>query len=258
MNKLLQKVYGNTTKDFCFDVFEPFMLTEKRMMDAIMRSDKIPKTNDKTHDKTNPKTNNKKTNEYFVPHEKDTLFWCFFIMKYGMDMYTDLGKINIVIEKKWKIDYIELLRKNNKKYKIAPLHHVENFLLNEPKIDIKTFLVLCLLENLQILYIHKNTWHEIGNEEDVESSFILKRHDNPLKYGFKNNSNEISDIKEKCYNVKNLAKPLKAMSSYKLDELIDICKKLGINVVSEKNKSLVSSKSKGKKELYEELVKYFS
>jgi len=143
MNKLLQKVYGTSSttffkQDSCLkiEVFEPFMLTEKRMMDAIMRSDKKTCNNTKVFV-------NKNSNEYFIPREKDTLFWCFFIMKYGKESYNDLGKINIVIERKWKIDYIERLRKNKesiKRHKIAPLTHVENFLINEQKIDIKTFI----------------------------------------------------------------------------------------------------------------------
>jgi len=244
--------------------------------------------------------------DFFFPREKDGLFWCFFIMKYGKDMYKDLGKTNIVIERKWKIDYIEILRNNKqllKNNKMAPLTHIENFLLNEEKIDIKTFLALCLVENLHVMHIHKNTYHEIGEEEDDENqknnkdenivltstgagvgagtgtcassstgaydmeaevnSYILVRLDKPLKYGYKKvmNTLELSNIKEKYYKIQNLLKPLKGMSSYKVDELIEFCKKMEITIMTTKmNKKtcLESTKTKSKKELYEDLIKYFS
>lgn len=326
MNKLLQKVYGikpnnmdekekekekkyeNTNQTIDIGLFSRFVLTEKRMMDSlqpIMRSDNkkhIASSAAEKEEKICPffsmakkiQPTEKKSvtgmdanKDFFFPREKDGLFWCFFIMKYGKDMYKDLGKTNIVIERKWKIDYIEILRNNKqllKNNKMAPLTHIENFLLNEEKIDIKTFLALCLVENLHVMHIHKNTYHEIGEEDDENiilsskgtcasngvyntesevNSYILVRLDKPLKYGYKKvmNTLELSNIKEKYYKIQNLLKPLKGMSSYKVDELIEFCKKLEITIMTTKmNKKtcIESTKTKSKKELYEDLIKYFS
>jgi hypothetical protein len=307
-NKNKYNKYDNTNqKSQTIDVglFDRFVLTEKRMMDSlqpIMRSDNkkyvvsppiekqekvcpffsIAKKIQSTEKKLVIEMDSNK--DFFFPREKDGLFWCFFIMKYGKDVYKDLGKTNIVIERKWKIDYIEILRNNKqllKNNKMAPLTHIENFLLNEEKIDIKTFLALCLVENLHVMHIHKNTYHEIGEEDedkgeniiltgtgayDVESevsSYILMRLDKPLKYGYKKVTNtlELSNIKEKYYKIHNMLKPLKGMSSYKVDELIEFCKKLEITIMTMKmNKKtcLESTKTKSKKELYEDLIKYFS
>jgi len=332
MNKLLQKVYGikpnnmdekekekekkydKTNNTIDIGLFDRFVLTEKRMMDSlqpIMRSDNkkhavfppvekeekvcpffsMAKKIQSTEKKSVIGMDSNK--DFFFPREKDGLFWCFFIMKYGKDMYKDLGKTNIVIERKWKIDYIEILRNNKqllKNNKMAPLTHIENFLLNEEQIDIKTFLALCLVENLHVMHIHKNTYHEIGEEEEDEkdeniiltgpgpgpsasigvynmesevNSYILVRLDKPLKYGYKTVTNalELSNIKKKYYKIQNLLKPLKGMSSYKVDELIEFCKKLEITIMTTKmNKKtcLESTKTKSKKELYEDLIKYFS
>jgi hypothetical protein len=46
--------------------------------------------------------------------------------------------------------------------------------------------------------------------------------------------------------VDNLSKPIKSMSSYKTQELIDICDKLEIDTTA-----------KSKKDLYESIIKYF-
>jgi hypothetical protein len=75
------------------------------------------------------------------------------------------------------------------------------------------------------------------------------------------NALELSNIKEKYYKIQNLLKPLKGMSSYKVDELIEFCKKMEITIMTTKmNKKtcLESTKTKSKKELYEDLIKYFS
>lgn len=294
MNKLLQKVYSHGVKkpekmNIDVQMFEQFVLTEKRMMASlqpIMRSNKKEEKSFGLEQKqkqtqkqteyipcTDPDSKNMIVPEYFFPKVKDDLFWCFFIMKYGKESYDDLGKINIVVERKWKIDYIELLRKNKqllKNNKMAPLPYIENFLLNETKIDIKTFLALCLVENLHVMYIHKQIFYEIGEEEEEQpptvelniNSFVLKRTDNPLKYGYKAASElDVSHIIKTFYKIDNLLKPLKATTYYKLEDLINFCKKLQIDVTMpklDKKTKMEIQKSKRKKDLYEDLVKYFS
>jgi len=97
----------------------------------------------------------------FFPDVHDSLFWSFYIMKNGQEEYESLGKINIVIERKIKIEYIERFRESKqvlKSYKTAPLTHLENVLLNEKQIDIKTLIALCVIEGISFMYIYKNTY----------------------------------------------------------------------------------------------------
>ena len=73
------------------------------------------------------------------------------------------------------------------------------------------------------------------------------------KYGFEMGTNEsISNIRSKFFRLEAIDKPIKAMSAYKLNELIDICNKLVINIYNN-----VTSKQKSKKELYESIIQYF-
>jgi hypothetical protein len=72
-----------------------------------------------------------------------------------------LDNINIVFEKKLKIDYVEKIRKEKqivKLYKFATLTHLENQLANEEKIDLNTFFTLCAIENINVLYVCKKTY----------------------------------------------------------------------------------------------------
>jgi hypothetical protein len=255
---------------------EEFMLTGKRLATTFRKISL--NTNTKTSANTNknfekPKLNPKveekidTKREFVFPVQKDSLFWCFYIMKHGFESYENLENINIVVEKKLKIECVELLRKNKqliKAKKIAPLTHIENCLANENKIDMKTFLALCVISNLSMLYLDKKTYfllnlHEVEDDNsdfDYESFHIVKRTDDPLKYSvYLNDADKVEKIKE-CvnanYKIENMSKPIKALSSYKVSELVDIAKKLGIETINK-----TTNKQKNKNEIYESLIQYF-
>lgn len=186
----------------------------------------------------------------FIPEERDSLFWSFYILKHGIDQYENLHQRNIVVEKNIKIEYIERFRKNKallKEHKCGPISHVENFLLNERTIDMKTFQALCILENISCIYLFEKCFFEINvNEDDIGiSKFgMIAKQKYPEKYGYVE-SCDIIHIRNTKHHVDNISKPLKAMTSYKLDELIELCKKLQLPI-PEKAK---------KQALYNELVK---
>jgi len=194
----------------------------------------------------------------FVPNDNDSLFWCLYIIKNGLSNYTQLTNRNLIVEKKLKIEYVERLRKEKqliKQYKFDTLTNIENSLANETRIDINTFLTLCVIGSLNIFFIKKNTYFEL-NMNDSNKIYIIKYIPEKDKYGFEETNKEnINDFREKFYKVDNLTKPIKSLSSYKTQELLDICNKLGIEttLTSENNKS----KNKSKKDLYESIIKYF-
>ena len=186
----------------------------------------------------------------FIPEEHDTLFWSFYILKNGIEQYNSLVQRNVVVEKKIKIQYIEKFRQNKtllKEHKCGPITHIENFLLNERNIDMKTLQALCILENISCVYLFEKCFFEINiNEDDIGSSKIsmIAKQKYPQKYGYVD-SCDISHIRNTKHHVDNISKPLKAMTSYKLNELIELCKKLEIPI-PEKAK---------KQTLYNEIVK---
>ena len=244
---------------------EDFMLTGKKLAYSIQFERKKnettnektrEKTREKTKEKTKEKTNEKtkeKTSDFIYPKQKDSLFWCFYIMKNGNDIYEMLENINIVVERKLKIEYVEALRKNKqvvKAKKIAPLTHIENYLVNEDRIDKKTFLALCLIENINVLYLHKRTYFLlnlnecddliIDNNIKYDKLHVVKQMDESLQFCIKENEdgNKIMEYMNTMHRIDNLGKPLKALSSYKVCELIEISKKLGIEITSGTSKKI--------------------
>jgi hypothetical protein len=211
--------------------------------------------------------------KFFVPREKDTLFWCFFIMKNGDIEYEMIQEQNVnmfVTEKKLKIEYVEKMRKQKqivKQYKFAALAAIENQLANEHKINIQTFLTLCAIEELNVLYASNNkTYFELTFTNNKSVTHVVRRLDNKSTRNSyhaneaNNNSNYRFGYEGTCtvnadkyrttfYNMEDINKPLRCLTSYKVSELLSIFTKLGVETSS--------SVKMNKKELYEKLSLLF-
>jgi len=196
----------------------------------------------------------KPINKIYIPSEKDSLFWCFFIMKHGDTHYEMLDNRNIIVEKRNKIEYIEKIRKDKqliKTYKFTTLTNLENNLANEDKLNIGTFLSLCVFENLNVLYIKNKTYYELLMNDEPTIFIVYQMQNN--KYGIEQSViANTNDIKNTLYKIDSVDKPIKPFSAYKLQDLIDIAIKLGFEITNK-----TSNKAKNKKELYEDIVKCF-
>ena len=195
----------------------------------------------------------KPKNSAFFPQEKDSLFWCFYIMKNGDANYEMLEHKNIITDKKLKIDYVEKIRKEKqvvKSYKFATLTHIENNLSNDNTIDTKTFLTLCAIENINVLFVKNKTFFELLMNDTPEVHIVYWTGNG--KFGYEINNNVFNSIKSTHYKLDNIEKPIKTISAYKLQELVDICQKLDIEFI---NKD--TNKAKNKKELYEAIIQHF-
>jgi hypothetical protein len=199
------------------------------------------------------KNTNVDKSSFYNINKKDTLFWCYYILKYGQTKYEmDVGNQFFSIEKKEKFDAIEKIRKNKdvlKQHKIKPLNELESELGTGDIINMKTFIALCILENINILLINNKKIYE------------LKLNDSPPYVIHKNKNSKIYFLELECshekieiyrttyYNMNNYEPNLKSLSSYKLEELQDICRRLSIDLsIKEGKKKLL------KKDLYELIV----
>jgi hypothetical protein len=201
----------------------------------------------------NKAINHKVTNKTF---NNDNLFWCVFIIKNGIEQFNFIHhKINIAYEKTQKIIYVEQIRKIKqllKIYKLGTLQWIETQLVDENKIDICSFLALCVFENLNILYIRNKTCYELLSN-DTNVIHVIKYIDNNKYEIVDTCSREQScEYKSKYYQIENIKTPIKSISSYKLNELVQICNHLNINTINN-----INNKNKNKKDLYDEIIKHF-
>ncbi len=149
------------------------------------------------------------------------------------------------IEKDFKINAIAKLRDIKPKLKAMKLklNCIENELLNEKKIGLKTLIALCLLYNKNLMYICKNKYFEIINDGESKMNIIIKDNNNfELLENYE--GDKMQYYRENYFQVENIEKPLKAVSGYTKDELKTIYEKLQIKDVNIKF---------NKKEIYQKI-----
>ena len=230
--------------------YKKYMLTEDNINKNycnFLHNNENMKNYNKKNEKYNKDNFFREKKEYYVPYSNDKLFWCFYkIINESWD-----ENENFRIEKEFKIDCIEKLRKNKnylKPYKLT-LSTIENDLLNERKITFKTLVALCILYKINLIYTFNNKYYELNNDSldninnihvisninDKDSLLLIKK---DLDY-YRNN----------FYCIENINKPLKAISGYTIKELELMAKKLQIIEDDIKNKN--------KKDLYQKISEKF-
>ena len=191
-------------------------------------------------------TNNKDSNTLFYPSNNDKLFWCLYIINYGINEYNLNASKYFSIEKEIKINAITYMKNNNHKIKLNK-SSVENNFLYEKNITIQSFALLCDMFNLNIRIINTNHYYEFLNNDSKDFTNIIYNN----KYGIyllKDKNNNDNNINDK-FLVINYNKPINSITYYKVNDIYEICNKLKINIKNNKDKN------KTKKELYDEIYK---
>jgi len=196
----------------------------------------------------------------FVPAQQDSLFWCYYILKNGDASYETLNNKNSLVAKQQKIELVSVIRKNKdivKMYKFDTITNLESNLANDDNLSLKTFLSLCAIENINVVYVNNKTYYEaMMNDSGV--IYIVREIQSPAnkyhkKYGFELSTAPVLDvIRTTLYKLEVVDKPIRAASAYKLQDLIDICGKLDIAITNKE-----TGKNKSKNDLYESIVQYF-
>jgi hypothetical protein len=192
---------------------------------------------------------------FFYPEEKDSLFWCYFIIKNGFSKYEHPYTNSYANEKLEKFKCIESMRENKQQLKIKKIKNikedVEDELANKTSIKMKTFIALCISSNINIMYICKRKCFELIFDIENPIYVVHEIHTNlSIKYCYEQecSKEKIEKYRSELFKWESVDKPLKAISSYKSEELLELCKKMDLSA------EICSLKKKTKKELYELLV----
>ena len=245
--------------------YEPYILNDSNMQTYLkyklinLSNNKYEKFENKINISNNISNNITPKTSIFFPREQDSLFWCYYIISNGDTNYEMLNNKNLLVARQLKIDYISKIRENKqivKTYKFDTITNIESNLANENNINIQTVITLCAIDKINILFVKRKTYFELLMN-DNKPIYIIKEIDNQSKYskkyGFEiGNPDIIQDIKSTLYKIENLDKPIKGLSSYKVQDLINICMKLAIQI-----KNIDTGKNKTKNDLYESIIQYF-
>lgn len=191
-----------------------------------------------TSPSTAPRNRITKPKEVFYnPKQKDTLFWCFYIFKHGYSNYEmEINNRYFVVEKEEKFKYIDLIRKNKnilKIHKITGFNEMEDDLANKEKISMKTFVALCILENINVLLVNgrKIFQTELNHSDNGPTNVIHLNKQTGRYYIEIDPTDEIlKKYREEFYAMKSFDESLKAVGNYKLDELMEMCRQLNLNI----------------------------
>jgi len=206
--------------------FSKHMLTLKNMSNISII------TNEITSNKPNivvPKKNMTTVNDIFFPKQRDQLFWCFYVILQGHSEY-EMTNNFFTLEKETKYKWIEVFRGRKELFKPIKVSRnvVEDELANAKAITMATVKALCHLNDVNVFYVDDKKYYEITTNSE-KPFYLIEKVDG--RYGLKEKIpiEKVEYYREHYWKLENLDKPLKAVSSYKADELKDICKRLHID-----------------------------
>lgn len=202
-----------------------YMFTLRNMsnIDIIMNEDKSKQNI------VAPKKNITNIVDIFFPKQRDQVFWCFYIILNDITNY-EMVHNYFTMEKETKYKWIEEFRLKKELFKPIKVSRttVEDELANAKTITMASIKALCHLKDVNVFYIDDKKYYEMLTN-DEKPIYVIEKIDG--KYGLKQNisKEKVQYYREHYWKLENLDKPLKAVSSYKSDELKDICKRLHID-----------------------------
>ena len=171
---------------------------------------------------------------FFSIKDNDQLFWCYYIMKYGIIKYQSLLNNTFTEEQREKIQLVEMLRNNKELLKKNKWKKniIEGELVAKGAISIKTFLCICTMNNLNICIIKERYMFSKMVDNDSENNIIIKN-DDAYKLSILDRVEKdklLEEYTKKYWVIDNIDKPLLTLGAYKLLALQNIASKLKIPI----------------------------
>ena len=206
--------------------------------------------------KENP-ANKAPSEELISPKQSDTLFWCLFIIHFGYGEYLEVDRNYGVKELEVKKHIGEFITKNphvmkstsTKMTKAAVQEILSELLTSQKETSMNSMMAILVYYKFNLIMVNstKLLMLEFISDKDNELPTYVLHKDAYGKYSVKTEpltTDEIADMKNKMICLESYLKPLKAISNYKVEELEELAKKMGIY---EKNKKYK------KTDLYQEI-----
>ena len=224
-----------------------------------------PETEPETEPTPEPTFNPDVMSSYIISlneSAKDSLLWSAYIMIYGVEKYETIE--NYYTESNtFKFDLVEIMRKHKpilKANKIK-INALEEGLVHKPFIGLDTLQAIAVCNNLSVCIVQDRKYYETasggggGKEfilEKIKGKYVLYAAPDRIRAGY------LKYIRENYWLMENISAPIRPISAYKLQDLVDICSKLNlpvVNIIPGKFGSMGTEKRKTKPELYEAICK---
>jgi hypothetical protein len=199
---------------------------------------------------------------YSSANTTDSLLWSLYIMLYGVEKF-EMVDNEYTESNRFKFELIELLRQNKpvlkaNKLKISAL---EESLVHKQFITLETVHAVVACKSMSIMIVQDRKYYDVvgGGEgatfiiEKIKGKYVLYNSPHVIVAKY------ITYIRENYWRMESISAPIRPLSAYKLQDLVDISTKLGLAVVSVipgKFGSIGTEKRKTKPALYESICRY--
>jgi hypothetical protein len=184
---------------------------------------------------------------YFKPKQKDTLFWCIYILKYGFANYNNVHNFGVSeLEEKTKcLKYIDknisTVKSCNFKVTNISFKEIKSELITEHVYTSFKALIafICYFKfNIYIIHDSKKMYLKFSNEDNEINHILIKdQHHYKIMHSDVNNT-ELPKFLKNMYCLDHFDKPIKGIGNFKSQEIIDIATNIGINTTN-KNKTQI-------------------
>jgi hypothetical protein len=199
------------------------------------------------------------TVDFYQPKQNDTLFWCLYVIRYGMKDYNNI-KFNYgakELEEKQRLG--AFIRENASRikgtnYKVTNVliqEMLSELLTSQKETSLSVLGAFTVFYNINVLIVDADDrcmlefW--ANKEQNSSLNTYVLRKDKYGKYRVQLEwiaSSHLLEMREKYLVLDSYIRPLKAASNYKVEELYDLARRLGIYDENKKYK---------KSDLYESL-----
>jgi hypothetical protein len=176
----------------------------------------------------------KPNNKWFDPKQNDTLFWCIFTAVFGVSEYILIG--TKYANREWQEKQTAILefqkssaplRSTNHKITLGKVQEIiSEYMTNQSSITLLGIVGLSVHYKIQIYLVDgvKKT-HLVYTPENYTNTCYIYRHD-ILKNKFRLALEPV--ILDDSFCLESFTRPLRAVSSYKTGELLDLAKRFSI------------------------------
>ena len=217
-----------------FEKYQKFMYTNENV-ERLMRETEefISKTSDnkffKQREKKQQQPKQQQRPKKQQNHHQHPIFWLLYKMVSVEDFFT---KETIVEEMNFRIKFIEMIKKDSGWMKANKLKisQVEGEGMDAGDIPLlgAFFRAVCLRNNVSVMVIKANLFKTIlCDEVDDVPKFIIQY--DGEKFAFVDEKDVELRAKHARDNLFEFSKPLRAISAYKVDELREIARRVGVD-----------------------------
>jgi len=220
---------------------EKWMLTHEFITKIELIESPSPPQIETKNEEKGPQQEARNSPTEFAPVKEDTLFWCAYTLHHGEADYWVIGnkyKNAELAEKQRIIDFINrdkaTFKRRFQKMSNVGIQEIMAELMIDKKTSWKTFFAMCAYYEFRAIVVYEKTYLDFSPTSDKSlNTYLFNRtKDGHISVRIEPMSAErIAEIKTThiCLD-QNPEKPLKAASNYKVDELIDLAEKLGLDV----------------------------